>query len=105
MVFPLIPLALGSMAVSGGANLYKAYRQRQLYNQFEKGYGNLYKGYNRYLASQGRRINPNRALTSYYGNQLRAGTSSDVALASGIGSGFGTFGAGMMLGGRTKKWF
>lgn len=104
MVVPLIPIALGSMAVSGGANLYKAYRQRQLYSQFEKGYGNLYKGVNRYLASQGRRINPNRALTSYYGQMLRAGTSRDLALASGIGSGFGTFGAGLMLAGRSHRW-
>lgn len=103
MVFPLVPLAIGGFAASAGANLYKQHVQRKMYAQFEKGYRALDVGYRSYLAKHGRRINPNRALTSYYGNYLRSRTNQDVSMASSVGSVGGAIGAGGMIAGKTYR--
>lgn len=101
----MIPALVGlaGLGVSAGANLYKQYRQRQLYDQLGKGYQALDKGYRSHLERQGRRINSNRALTSYYGQYLRSRTNSDISLASSVGGTAGTLGAGSMMVGRTWR--
>lgn len=102
MPFPLAVVGLGGLAISGGANLYSQYRNRQLYRRQINAYSNLERGYSRYLAAHGRKINPNRAYAQYYGGSIdRAKTGIDVSYAQSAGTAGGTFGAGTML---TKKW-
>lgn len=106
MVLPLLPIIAGAgLATSAGANLYKTWRSRQLYDQLGKGYSALDKGYRSHLSRHGRRINPNRALTSYYGQYLRSRTNSDLALGTAVGSTAGTIGAGSMIGAKTWRMF
>lgn len=114
MVFPLIPLMLGSMAVSGGANLYSQYNQRKLYRGMSQAYKNLDTGYKQYLAKNGRTINPNRAWASYYGQYRKAQTNLENSYSGSVGTAFGSLGAGLAFGrvrkglyadtGRTSRW-
>lgn len=102
MVLPLVlaGIGMGGLATSGLMNVAKGYNSAKLYDQFGRGYLALDQGYRRYLAKHGRKINPNRALTSYYGNFLRSHTSMENAYLSGIGSGMGSLGAGAV----TSRW-
>lgn len=101
MVFPLVPLALGGLAMSGLSNAYREYNNGNAYRQFANGYKALDRGYRNYLARNGRKINPNRALTSYYGQYLRSRTQAANSYMGVLGSAGGTFGAGAMI---TSHW-
>lgn len=107
MALPLIPimagLGLGSLAVSGGANLYAQYNQRKMYRQFARGYQNLDSGYRKYLARNGRKINENRALTSYGGQYLKSTNNLENSYASSVGTTAGTLGAGLMMAGKSSR--
>lgn len=101
MVAPLIPIALlatmlGGLGVSAGANLYTQNNNRRLWSQQAAAYENLDRGYRKYLATQGKEINPNRAWTSYFGSaqSLRNNIANSTAQS------FGTLGgsAGAMAG-------
>lgn len=111
MAFPLLPVMLGSMAISGGANLYAQSKQRQLYRGMANAYRNLDVGYRQYLAKHGRTINPDRAWTSYYGQYYKAAKNLESSTAGSVGTAFGTLGAGIGLSrglyknsGRTSRW-
>lgn len=108
---PLLPVMLGSLAISGGANLYAQYRQRQLYRGLENAYTNLDRGYRSFLRTKGRTINPDRAWTSYYGQAYKAAKNIDASEAGSVGTAFGTLGAASALSrglfktsGRSSRW-
>lgn len=102
MAFPLAVVGLGGLAISGGANLYSQYLNRQLYRRQINAYSNLEKGYARYLAGHGRKLNSNRAYAQFYGGKIdKSNTGIDISYAQSAGTAGGTFGAGTML---TKKW-
>lgn len=103
MPVPLVlaGLGMGGLAASGLMNVARGYNTARMYDQFRRGYGALDSGYRRYLARQGRKINPNRALTSYYGSALKAKYNMENAELAGIGAGMGSLGAGAV----TSRWF
>lgn len=90
----MLPLMLGGLAVSGGANLYGQYQQRRLYRKQANAYKNLDRGYDKYLATQGLEQNPDRSWTSYYGQYKKAQKGIDVSYAQSVGTVGGTVGAG-----------
>lgn len=107
MVFPLVPLAIGGLMMSGLANGYREFNNGNAYRQFAHGYKALDRGYRDYLARNGRKINPNRAIISYYGQYLRSRTQAANSYMGVLGSAGGSFGAGAMLTSRymgTSKW-
>lgn len=107
MAFPLVPLAMGGLALSGLSNIYRGVNSANAYRQFARGYKNLDKGYRNYLARNGRKINPNRALTSYYGQYIRNRSEMQNSYMGSLGAGAGSFGAGAMITSRymgTSKW-
>lgn len=101
MVFPLVPLAVGGLALSGLSNIYRGVNSGLAYQQFARGYKALDTGYRNYLARNGRKINPNRALTSYYGQFIRNRSQMQNSYMGALGSAGGTFGAGTMI---TSHW-
>lgn len=112
-MLPLIlgALALGGLGVSAGANLYSQSIQRNFYNNQARAYGNLHAGYAKYLATQGRSVNPDRAWTSYYGQQQAALSRAESSIAQSVGTVGGTIGAGAFAGrglykdyGKTSRW-
>lgn len=100
MVAPLVAIGLGSLAASGITNMYRGFNSANAYRQFANGYKNLDRGYRDYLARNGRKINPNRAINSFYGRYLNSQIGFENSFASSVGAGFGTFGAGAM----TSRW-
>lgn len=101
MVAPIVAgLALSGLAASGIANIGRGINAAQTYNQFKRGYKALDEGYRRYLARQGRQINPHRALDSYYGKYLRNSALEKSGYLSALGAGGGSLGAGIM----TRRW-
>lgn len=107
MVFPLVPLAIGGLALSGMANIYRGVNSANAYRQFARGYKNLDTGYRNYLARHGRKINPDRALTSYYGQYVRNKSQMQNSYMGALGSAGGSFGAGAMITSRymgTSRW-
>lgn len=116
MVIPIIPLLIGaSFATSAGANLYSQHNQRRVaraseayYRRQEQAYRSMENGYNRYLARQGRRANPDRSWLSYYGaaqhNRLMSyseAQSLNNSYAASVGTTAGSFGAALGLGARS----
>lgn len=95
MVLPA--LMIGGLGVSAGANLYTQYNQRKLYREQASAYRRLHEGYSRYLAGEGRRINPDRAWTSYYGQYRRSQLSAENSVIGSIGTVGGSIGAGAGL--------
>lgn len=107
MVLPALPVLLayagiGGLTLSGLSNVARQVTYGNAYQQFGRGYKALDQGYRNYLARQGRQINPNRALTSYYGQYIRNKAQMEGAYYGAIGSAGGSIGAGSML---TSRWF
>lgn len=105
MALPLLIAGamLGSMAVSGAANLYAQSKQRQLYRKQADAYKNLDRGYDEYLKTQGLTQNPNRSWTSYYGQYYKAKKNIEASYAGSVGTAFGTAGAGLGLGSKSVE--
>lgn len=102
MVLPLLlGLGIGSLVASAGANLYAQKNQRDIYRHERDANNALAQGYNRYLESQGRVANPNRAWSSYEGAAYRASKNIASSYAGSIGTVAGTIGAGTRIGGRS----
>lgn len=95
MVLPA--LMIGGLGVSAGANLYTQYNQRKLYRAQADAYRRLHEGYQSYLAGEGRRINPDRAWTSYYGQYRRSQLNAENSVIGSIGTVGGSIGAGAGL--------
>lgn len=93
----LTAVGLAGLGVSAGANVYAQYRQRQLYRQQANAYSNLHRGYTKYLKSNGRQINPDRAWTSYYGQYQRALANYESSYAGSFGTVGGSIGAGSAI--------
>lgn len=100
MVLPLAlalaPSLIGMAGMAGSAysNYKKQQVQRNLYSQFERGYNALDSGYRRYLKTQGKTVNTNRALGSFYGQSLKSRANIDASNWSTIGTTSGAIGAG-----------
>lgn len=93
MVLPAL-IGLAGLGISAGANLYTQYNQRKLYREQANAYRRLHEGYSRYLAREGRRINPDRAWTSYYGQYRHAQLNTENSLIGSYGTLAGSVGAG-----------
>lgn len=98
---PLVAAGLGGLAISAGANLYSQHMSRKLYRRQINAYSRLEKGYSRYLARHGRKINPDRAYERWGSRIDSASTSLTNSYAGSLGTVGGTFGAGVML---SRKW-
>lgn len=102
MVLPLLlGLGLGSLATSTIANLYAQRNQRDIYRHERDANNALAQGYNKYLESQGRVANPNRAWSSYEGASYRASKNISSSYAGSVGTVAGALGAGSRIGGRS----
>ena len=97
MVAPLVVAGLGGLALSGGANLYAQRTSRALYRRQIDAYSKLQEGYGRYLARQGRRLNPYRAYERFGSRIDTAGTNLSNSYAGSVG----TFGATL---GAMSRW-
>lgn len=114
MVAPLILGAmLAGLAVSAGANLYSQHNQRDIWEKQANAYEHLDKGYRRYLSSQGKEVNPNRAWTSYFGQAQALRNNIANSYAHSVGTIGGSVGAGLGISkesgifdnlGKTKRW-
>lgn len=101
MVAPLVIATLGGLALSGGSNLYSQHVSRGLYRRQINAYRELGEGYTRYLAANGRKVNPARYYERFGGRIDSAETNLTNSYVGSLGTAGGTFGAGAML---TKKW-
>lgn len=101
MVAPLVPLAIGGLALSGMSNIYRGVNSARVYRQFARGYKNLDTGYRNYLARNGRKINPDRGITSYYGQYIRNRSQAQNSFMGAMGSAGGSLGAGSLM---TSRW-
>ena len=97
MVAPLVVAGLGGLALSGGANLYAQHTSRALYRRQIDAYRHLQEGYGRYLATQGRKLNPYRAYERF-GNRIDA---SNTNLSNSYAGSVGTFGGTL---GAMSRW-
>lgn len=97
MPLPLVPIlaaaGIAGLGISGVSNLYGQHVQRRLYRRQEKAYRSLNDGYSRYLAKEGKSINPNRSWTSYYGQAEKARANFDTSQSASVGTLGGTIGA------------
>lgn len=101
MVAPLVLAGLGGLGVSAGSNLYSQRMSRGLYRRQIDVYKHLGEGYNRYLATHGRKANPYRYYERFGSRIDSASTNLTNSYAGSVGTAGGTFGAGVML---TRKW-